>query len=62
MSGEPLLQLLTPGTYVRHPACPEWGLGQVQSVAGERVTVNFEQEGKVVINGARVTLEIVAEE
>jgi len=62
VSDQPFTQYLTPGTYVRHPACPEWGLGQVQSVVGQRVTVNFEQEGKVVINGARVLLEIVAEE
>jgi len=52
---------LVPGTLVRHPERPDWGLGQVQSVAGERVTVNFEQEGKLVINSARVTLEIVEE-
>ena len=38
---------------------PDWGLGQVQSVIGERVTVNFENRGKVLINGARVTLEVV---
>ncbi len=62
MSEEGFRLPLTPGCYVRHPGCPEWGLGQVQSVAGERITVNFEHEGKLVINGARVTLEIVAEE
>ncbi len=62
MNETSLNQLLTPGCYVRHPDCPEWGLGQVQSIAGERVTVNFEHEGKLVINGARVTLEIVAED
>ncbi|MEQ8653577.1 MAG: DUF3553 domain-containing protein [Kiloniellales bacterium] len=62
MSDEAFRNLLTPGCYVRHPDCPEWGMGQVQSIAGERVTVNFEHEGKLVINGARVTLEIVAED
>ncbi len=54
--------LLVPGALVRHPACPEWGIGQVQSVIGDRVTVNFENQGKVVINAAVVELEVVEEE
>ncbi len=41
---------LTPGAYVRQPDAPEWGLGQVQSVVGANVTVNFEERGKVLIN------------
>ncbi len=49
--------LFEPGQFVRHPACPDWGLGQVQSVAGDRVTVNFEHAGKVLINAAVVALE-----
>lgn len=53
------LLLLAPGVFVRHPQQRDWGLGQVQSVIGERVTVNFEHRGKVLINGARVTLEVV---
>lgn len=44
---------------VRHPAKPEWGLGQVQSNIGNRITVNFEQAGKVVIDGRNVDLERV---
>jgi hypothetical protein len=48
--------LLEPGMIVRHPACPEWGLGQVQSNIGGRVTVNFEHAGKVVIDSKRVQL------
>ena len=51
--------LLVPGALVRHPARPDWGLGQVQSVIGERVTVNFEDRGKVLINAAVVELEVV---
>ncbi len=47
-----------PGQLVRHPEAPEWGLGQVQSVAGWRVTVNFEHAGKVLINAQVVELEI----
>ncbi len=47
-----------PGQFVRHPARPEWGLGQVQSVAGPRVTVNFLHAGKILINTAVVALLI----
>jgi hypothetical protein len=47
---------LEPGSLVRHPEAPEWGLGQVQSTIGHRITVNFEHRGKVVIDGTRVTL------
>ena len=54
--------LLVPGTMVRHPTEPDWGLGQVQSVIGERVTVNFEDQGKVLINAAVIELEIVEPE
>ena len=48
--------VLEPGMLVRHPGCPEWGLGQVQSNIGGRITVNFEHQGKVVIEGSRVDL------
>jgi hypothetical protein len=50
---------LVPGSFVRHPTHPEWGLGQVQSAIGSRVTVNFENAGKRLINSDVVTLEIV---
>ncbi|MDG4648362.1 DUF3553 domain-containing protein [Roseibacterium sp. SDUM158017] len=50
--------MLEPGMFVRHPARPDWGLGQVQSNVGGRLTVNFENEGKVVLDGRRVTLII----
>ena len=48
--------LLEPGMMVRHPERPDWGLGQVQSVVGARVTVNFEHAGKVVIDLRHATL------
>ena len=38
-----------PGMRIRLPARPDWGTGQVQSVAGDRVTVNFENAGKVTL-------------
>ncbi|MGQ0662550.1 MAG: DUF3553 domain-containing protein [Pseudomonadota bacterium] len=50
---------LVPGSFVRHPDRPEWGVGQVQSVIGARVTVNFENAGKLLINAAVVELEPV---
>lgn len=47
---------LEPGMLVRHPAAPDWGLGQVQSKIGDRITVNFEHQGKVVIDGQHIAL------
>lgn len=47
---------LTPGDFVRHPTRPDWGLGQVQSAIGSRVTVNFEEAGKQTILTDRVAL------
>jgi len=51
--------LFEPGMLVRHPGQPEWGLGQVQSVIGARVTVNFEEVGKIVLDSRVVALEWV---
>lgn len=45
---------------VRHPEQPDWGLGQVQSNIDNKVTVNFEHTGKVVIDCKRVFLMPVA--
>ncbi len=47
---------LEPGMMVRHPREPDWGLGQVQSNIGDRITVNFQHRGKVVIDARRVEL------
>jgi len=51
--------LLAPGDFVRNPDRPEWGLGQVQSVVGARITANFENAGKLTIDGTAVTLQRV---
>jgi hypothetical protein len=53
---------IVPGALVRLPAEPGWGLGQVQSVVGPRVTVNFEDAGKRVIDCDAAALELVAPE
>ncbi len=50
---------LAPGMWVVNPAQPDWGLGQVQSAVGDRVTVNFENTGKMLINAGVVDLEVV---
>ena len=54
--------LLAPGMLVSHPGQPDWGIGQVQSNIGGRITINFREEGKVVIDGARVVLDIIYDE
>ncbi len=50
---------LVPGSFVRNPARPDWGMGQVQSVIGTRITDNFEHAGKLSINGENVKLEVI---
>jgi len=49
--------IIEPGMRVRLPGQPDWGIGQVQSVVGDRITVNFEHAGKVLINAALVVLD-----
>ncbi|MEL6640167.1 MAG: DUF3553 domain-containing protein [Pseudomonadota bacterium] len=51
--------ILEPGMLVINAEAPEWGIGQVQSNIGGKLTVNFREEGKVVLDGAKVMLEIV---
>lgn len=51
-----LNSILAPGMRVQHPEYPEWGVGQVQSNINGKVTVNFPEEGKVVLDGTRVGL------
>jgi hypothetical protein len=50
---------LVPGGWVRHPQRPDWGRGQIQSVAGARITVNFEHAGKLLIDARHVLLESI---
>ena len=46
-----------PGDKVTNPQKKEWGIGQVQSIIKDKVTVNFENVGKKVINGNIINLE-----
>lgn len=57
-SAADITAILEPGMYVRNPKAPDWGLGQVQSNISGRVTVNFENEGKLVLDGHKVALVI----
>lgn len=52
---------LTPGQLVQHPNRPDWGDGQIQSVIDDKITVNFEHAGKVVVNGAKINLRVKEE-
>ncbi len=45
-----------PGDKVLNPNKKDWGIGQVQSIIKERVTVNFENVGKKVINAKNIEL------
>ena len=51
-----------PGTIVRLPNRPDWGLGRIQSAIGQKVTVNFEDGGKQVVDVYVVALEVVDED
>ena len=46
-----------PGDYVINPKYKNWGIGQIQSVINNKVTVNFANVGKKVINSNEIILE-----
>jgi hypothetical protein len=46
-----------PGDYVINPKNKNWGTGQIQSIIKDKVTVNFENVGKKVINSKEIILE-----
>ena len=46
-----------PGDYVINPQYKNWGIGQKQSIINNKVTVNFENVGKKVINSNEIILE-----
>ena len=51
-----------PGDYVVNPAQKHWGVGQVQSIIKNKVTVNFQNFGKQVLNIEIVSLEKIKNE
>ena len=50
-----------PGDRVINPANKDWGIGQVQSIINGKVTVNFENVGKKVINSNNIMLEKISD-
>ena len=46
-----------PGDKVFNPNNKDWGIGQVQSIIKNKVTVNFENAGKKVINIKNIELK-----
>ena len=46
-----------PGDFVINPKNTSWGTGQIQSIIKNKVTVNFENAGKKVINSEEIVLE-----
>ena len=50
---------LEPGDFVINPKNKEWGIGQIQSIIREKVTVNFQNSGKQVLNANYIVLEKV---
>jgi hypothetical protein len=48
-----------PGDKVLNPNNKDWGIGQVQSIINEKVTVNFQNVGKKVINCNNIELKKV---
>ena len=51
-----------PGDKVFNPKNKDWGIGQVQSIINDKVTVNFQNVGKKVINTKNIELEKINDE
>ena len=50
---------IEPGDKVVNPTNKDWGIGQVQSIINDKVTVNFENVGKKVIISSNIELRKV---
>ena len=46
-----------PGDKVINTVNKDWGIGQVQSIIKDKITVNFQNVGKKVINSEHVELK-----
>ena len=49
-----------PGEFVINPKNKDWGIGQIQSIINNKITVNFENAGKKVINSKEIILERIS--
>ena len=52
---------LEPGDFVINPDKKEWGIGQIQSIIKNKITVNFQNNGKQVIDVNNIKLEKIDE-
>ena len=50
-----------PGDKVFNPANKNWGIGQVQSSIKDKITINFQNVGKKVINAKNIKLKKIDE-
>ena len=50
---------IEPGDKVVNPSNKDWGIGQVQSIINDKITVNFENVGKKVIISSNIELKKV---
>jgi|TARA_B100000945_G_C20204476_1_gene513063 hypothetical protein len=50
---------IEPGDKVINPSNKDWGIGQVQSIINDKITVNFENVGKKVIISSNIELRKV---
>jgi len=51
-----------PGDKVFNPNNKDWGIGQVQSIIKNKITVNFQNVGKKVILAENLNLEKINEQ
>ena len=59
MENSPIFNDFIPGALVKYPAQPSWGIGQVQSSINGKITINFENVGKKVIDLMFINLELI---
>ena len=52
---------LEPGNFVLNPSEKSWGIGQIQSIIKNKITINFQNHGKQVMDLNHVILEKVKE-
>ena len=50
----------SPGDFVINHKNKDWGIGQIQSIINNKITVNFENTGKKVINSKEIILERIS--
>ena len=50
-----------PGDFLINPKNKTWGTGQIQSIIKNKITANFENVGKKVINNKEIILEKINE-